>query len=245
MKIIIQVACLLFVSTFTFAQSNPIPKDDIVARTTLASERFLPYPPLREADILWEKRVWRIIDTREKMNLPFRYPKMPLFTVLTEAVEAGQLQAYSVEDDQFSVPLKQEEVAAKLRTRDTILVIKPEIYSEEYQIVENEFDPQDVKRYRLKEIWYFDSRLGKLEVRILGIAPLREVYDDNGNFLYETPMFWLHFPECRRVLANHPVYNPRNDHHTMSWTDLFDMRKFPATLSKNQMRMTVGLKIIW
>jgi len=29
---------------------------------------------LREADVMWSKKVWRIIDLKEKMNLPFYYP---------------------------------------------------------------------------------------------------------------------------------------------------------------------------
>src|SRR4051812_4981466 len=35
--------------------------------------RTLTWQPLREADILWKKRVWREIDTREKQNLAFRF----------------------------------------------------------------------------------------------------------------------------------------------------------------------------
>ena len=34
----------------------------------------LPYAYLREADVMWSKRIWRIIDLNEKMNLPLKYP---------------------------------------------------------------------------------------------------------------------------------------------------------------------------
>ncbi|WP_367177076.1 hypothetical protein [uncultured Eudoraea sp.] len=46
--------------------------DGIVDRSELNTNKALPYPPVRAADILWEKRIWRVIDTREKINLPFR-----------------------------------------------------------------------------------------------------------------------------------------------------------------------------
>ena len=214
------------------SQATP-PMDDIVVRTNMQQERFLPHPPLREADILWEKRVWRVIDTREKINLPFRYPKQPLFTILANAVEAGELQAYSTEDDQFSHPLSSAGVDALLRSIDTVAVWNFDHENEEYQIVENEVDPQEIKRYRLKEVWYFDNRLGKLEVRILGIAPIKEHYDDNGNFKYEAPLFWLYFPECRKILADYVAFNPWNDRPQMSWTDLFDMRMFSSYIIKD------------
>ena len=56
-----------------FAQTAPTPLDGIVPDSQLAERRVLPYPPLRQADGLWQKRVWRLIDTREKINLPFKY----------------------------------------------------------------------------------------------------------------------------------------------------------------------------
>ena len=89
MKKVISLAWLLCLAVSLFAQleNSPIPADDIVERHTMQENRPLPYPPLRESDILWEKRVWRVIDTREKMNLPFRYPPRPLFAILAEGVE--------------------------------------------------------------------------------------------------------------------------------------------------------------
>lgn len=235
MKLILNWILLLGAIYQLNAQSGQagLPMDDIVARTTMQEERFLPNPPLREADILWEKRIWRVIDTREKINLPFRYPKQPLFSILTKAVEDGKLTAYSTEDDQFSHPLSLDGVSQLLRSMDTVAIIEPENYHETYQVVENEIDPRDIKRYRLKEVWYFDSRLGKLEVRILGIAPIKEHYDDNGNFKYEAPLFWLYFPECRKVLADYVAFNPWNSRPEMSWTDVFDMRMFSSYIIKD------------
>jgi len=55
--------------------------DDIVKRTTLKERKVLAHAPIREADIMWEKRIWRVIDTREKMNQAFVYPDAPFFQV--------------------------------------------------------------------------------------------------------------------------------------------------------------------
>ena len=65
------------------------PLDDIVEKRTITEKRVLAYDHIREADIFWEKRVWRVIDTREKMNLPFAYPERPFFSILMDAAEAG------------------------------------------------------------------------------------------------------------------------------------------------------------
>lgn len=223
---------LFCVSVFAQSEHYPAPMDDITSRAAFNSRRLLSYPPVREADILWEKRIWRVIDTREKMNLAFRYPKLPLFDVMRQAVEDGQLTAYSVEDDAFSIPLSSTEIDKMLNKVDTVEVINPEDMTGTFQIVKNTINPEDVKRYRLKEIWFFDSKRGKMEVRILGIAPLIEEYDDNGNFKYERPLFWIYYPEARPMLAQHQAPNPWNDRSPMSWTDVFDMRQFSSYVIK-------------
>jgi len=235
MKILLQAIIIMLFFVQGAAQTEyagNAPMDDITTRTTLASERMLPYPPIREADILWEKRVWRVIDTREKMNLPFRYPKQPFFSILTSAIERGELQAYSVEDDAFSIPLHNQDVEKMLYQIDTVLITNPETLVEEYQIIKNDINPDDIKRYRLKEIWFFDSKRGKLDVRILGIAPLKEEYDDNGNFKYERPLFWVYYPQARQMLNQHQAPNPWNDRSPMSWADVFDMRQFSSYIMK-------------
>ncbi len=208
------------------------PLDDIVEKRITVEKRVLPYDNIREADIFWEKRIWRIIDVREKMNLFFAYPERPFFTILMDAAESGEITVYSTEDDKFSIPLTPDEVASMGASVDTIATVDPETYEETYQIVRNEVNPQDVKRFRLKEIWFFDEETSTLQVRILGIAPLIEEYDDNGNFKYERPMFWVYYPEARQVLARERVFNVGNDSSPMSFEDIFEMRFFSSYIYK-------------
>ncbi|MEQ8704380.1 MAG: gliding motility protein GldN [Phaeodactylibacter sp.] len=208
------------------------PLDDIVEKRLTFEKRVLPYDHIREADIFWEKRIWRVIDVREKMNLSFAYPERPFFTILMEAAEAGEITVYSTEDDKFSIPLTPDEVASMGASVDTIATVDPETYEETFQVVRNEVNPDDVKRFRLKEIWFFDEETSTLQVRILGIAPLIEEFDDNGNFKYERPMFWVYYPEAREVLARERVFNIANDSSPMSYEDLFEMRFFSSYIYK-------------
>ena len=66
-------------------EPSDAPLDDVVKKDIMAERRVLAYQPIRESDIFWEKRVWRIIDVREKMNLPFAYPEEPFFKLLSDA----------------------------------------------------------------------------------------------------------------------------------------------------------------
>lgn len=38
------------------------------------TRRVVPYTHVREADVMWHRRIWREIDLREKINHPLYYP---------------------------------------------------------------------------------------------------------------------------------------------------------------------------
>lgn len=44
----------------------------------IPTKQMIKYTYLREADVMWEKRVWRRIDLREKMNFTLYYPLEPI-----------------------------------------------------------------------------------------------------------------------------------------------------------------------
>jgi len=213
-------------------ENSEKPLDDIVEKRLTAEKRVLPYDPVREADIFWEKRIWRVIDIREKMNLPFAYPERPFFKILMDAAIEGEITVYSAEDDKFTNALTPEEVAAQGASVDTVITFDPETYEEKIQVVRNDINPEDIKRFRLKEIWFFDEESSTMQVRILGIAPLRDVKDENGNFKYELPLFWAYYPECREILAREKVFTMGNDAAPTTWEDLFEMRFFSSYIYK-------------
>ena len=208
------------------------PLDDIVEKRIVVDRRILPYDPIREADIMWEKRVWRIVDVREKMNLPFAYPEKPFFSILMEAATEGEITVYGTEDDKFTYPLAPDEVASMGASVDTITTFDPETYEEEITIVRNDLNPADIKQFRIKEIWFFDEESSTMQVRILGIAPLKDEFDENGNYKYTTPLFWAYYPDCREILARHQVFNPHNDADITTWEDLMENRRFSSYIIK-------------
>lgn len=208
------------------------PLDDIVEKKIVYEKRLLPYDQVREADIFWEKRIWRVIDIREKMNLPFAYPERPFFTILMDGAINEEITVYSTEDDKFTSPLTPDEVASMGATVDTVITFDPETYEEQIQVVRNDLNPEDVKRFRMKEVWFFDEETSTMQVRILGIAPMIDVKDENGNFRYEKPMFWVYYPEARKILSRESVFNPGNDASPNTWEDLMEMRFFASYISK-------------
>jgi hypothetical protein len=67
-----------------------------------------------------------------------------------------------------------------------------------------------------------------MEVRIVGLCPIRlyaKESDDpdaeEDEQLMMKKLFWVYFPEARKILANHKVFNPQNDAQDYSFDDLF------------------------
>lgn len=209
------------------------PLDDVVKKEIMMERKVLAYQPIRESDIFWEKRIWRIVDVREKMNLPFAYPEEPFFKILSDAASKGEMPVYSVDDDKFTKRLSTDDVLSMLSKTDTIVTFDPETYEEKVQIVRNDINPADVKRFRIKEVWFFDKETSTMQVRILGIAPLIDVKDSDGNFRYEKAMFWVYYPQARDLFARHRVYTMGgNTNATISWEDIFEMRYFASFIIK-------------
>jgi gliding motility associated protien GldN len=214
--------------------------DGVVTRTLIQENRVLPWEPIREADIAWEKRIWRVIDTREKMNLPFRYPEKPFVLLLKELAEQGELVVFR--DEKFKEKLSPEELQNIFSRPDTITKLDYETYEQTIEIVTVDINPEDINRFRVKEVWFFDEETSRLRNRILGIAPVKETYDeDTGLFKYEQPIFWIYYPAVREAFSKHKVFNDFNDAGPTTWYDLFEQRKFASYISKisnvNDMRV--------
>jgi len=205
--------------------------DDVIKRTLIEDNRVLDYAPLEETDVMWERRIWRVIDLREKMNQPFRNEDRPLFTIIKDMADNGDIKVFS--DETFKEPLGADELAQLMNRIDTSVVYDPETYEERIEITESPINPADVQRFRVKEVWYFDKKHSVMKVRILGIAPIKDEFDeDTGIYKYSRPLFWMYYPKARKFLAKERVPNDFNDITPMSWYQLFEDRFFASYIMK-------------
>jgi gliding motility associated protien GldN len=218
--------------------------DDIVQKRLIFENRVLPYEMVRESDIPWQRTIWRIIETREKMNLPFRHPERSLFTIMKENVDKGTLMVF--EDDRFTSPMTAEQLNSILYRVDTNVVYDPVTYEETIEISTSEINPEDISRFRVKEMWYFDKEASIMKVRILGISPLKEEFDDETGILkYEIPLFWVYYPEAREFFSKEKVFSDVNDAYPMTWYDLFETRFFSSYIMKASNVLDLRLKDVY
>jgi gliding motility associated protien GldN len=214
-------------------QNFPSPVNDIVPKRTNLDRHALPYQPIREADILWQKRTWRVIDVREKINQPFAQEDRPFISILMEAAEDRKIQLYSTIDDQFSTPLTETERLAIAGAIDTVPVYDAE-GDVTYELVARDLNPADVTHYRIQELWYIDKNTSTMKVRIIGIAPIMNETDENGNVLFPRPLFWVWYDGVRDVLARETAWVADNSIHSRSWDDVFQSRLFDSSVVKEE-----------
>lgn len=218
-----------------------VPRDGVVDNDYKKFQRPVPYPYVRDADVAWEKRVWEVIDFREKINQGFYYPlkstrnRKSFITILLDAIRAGELTAYDAEkDDEFTTPLSISQVDEMLQgsQRTEAVYDQNQQYVKDTVIYVGNFDKAEVKKLRLKEIWYFDKKHSQMQVRVLGLCPVREYFDEDTQQLHQTPLFWVYFPEARNVLVRHRAFNPHNDAARGSYDDVFWKRDFASYVYK-------------
>jgi gliding motility associated protien GldN len=258
-----KIILLTLTLTFAFAGVNA---QDVLSIEEMNSvfkkekhhnKKVQPYAPLRQADVMWSRKIWREIDLRQKMNHPLYYPendgvahtiedRKSLIDVLYSAINEGSVTAYGNPsmDDEFRQPMTPDEIKSIGGAKETIeeAVNWEKVangMTEEEALERNAvvipFNRNSVKKWRLKEEWFFDKQRSVMDVRIIGMAPLQEDRDEvtgqlTGGF---SPLFWVYFNEAREILINAEVFNlVKNDAERRTYDDIFWKRMFSSTITK-------------
>lgn len=247
--IVAGVVAMVLSGNTTFAQGgggnvlNPatsnvsLVPDGLYTKENTPSRPVVAWTFLREADVTWQKRIWRMIDLREKMNQQLYYPtarnanRQSFWDYITDAMkseESRRLRVYAAlpfdYDKTFMVELTKSEADSQLSRSITIYDS-----SGNAKFSSQAIESQDILQYLLKEDWYFDRQRSVMDVHILGICPFRKVFDGTGA---EMPganmMFWIYFPSLRPFLTHAEVYNPKNDAERRTFDDIFWKRQFSS-----------------
>jgi gliding motility associated protien GldN len=218
--------------------------DAIIERNLVKDRTPLAYEHIREDDAVYRQRVWEELDVHEKMNLPFVYKatedngNQRFINILLVAIKSGQVTAF--EDDRFSTPLTFQGIANNMVAKPHTIQVPDAVNDPDGSkglmrdtLIQEEFNPDDIERYQIKEEWVFDKESSRLHVRILGIAPEKVVRNADGSSRGVVPAFWVYYPDCRPLLAKYEAYNGKNFGARMSWEELFESRMFSGRVIKS------------
>jgi gliding motility associated protien GldN len=190
------------------------------------------YPKVNPKNIRFYKRVWRDIDLKDTANYIFAIPGASLMEAIMEGIKKGKLTPYNSEDDGFKTKLTAREGEARFTDSVLVPIFDNEGNQIDSRMTLNEFNPEKVTKFRIKEDIFFDKQRGKLETRIIGVAPLMTINSsaDLAESIGETPAFWLYFPQLRYTLVQLDVSDPDKELYDMTMDDLFVQRKFSSRI---------------
>ena len=213
---------------------------DASTATALRDRTPLPYENLRADDAMFRHKIWREIDTREKLNLPFRYSanenngNQRFISILLKAIDDSAVTVFSSIDDRFTTPMTKSEVARAIGG-DTIPIPQYDSLGNQIGVIYKraEINLDSFYKFRIKEEVIFDKESSRLFWRILGIAPVKNIITSMGVNLGETELFWIYYPDMRPVFAKYEVYNGKNFGARMTWEELFEGRMFYGRIIKS------------
>lgn len=235
----------------TVAQNDDAPTaDDFYISTLEHQQRPMPFPHLRESDVVWSTMLWKTIDLNELFNQFIYYPienpdpsgKKSLAYLFWDAVASGEIPIF--EDDELTIPIDNLQFVARYTKPDTILleIGYDDDDNELYQTIirPHEFDGAEIYQYSLREAWFIGRQDTRMDSRRLSIAPLKQSYHKFANteeeiYLGRLPLFWVPMqnPAVRRLLARYTAYiHDNNLVGQPSWDWIFLNQRYNAFITR-------------
>ena len=231
---------LLFGSVTIIAQ-NDYSVGQFYDQSLTKERKVLSREPVRGDDVIWEAKIWRMIDFRERFNQFFYYPyekegiedRKNLVYTVWDAILNNEITVF--EDDEFKIPIDNELIKKRYTKIDTLwLEIEDDEGTVDYQavIVPKEFSSENIYQLVLKEVWYLDKEISAVSVQILGIAfvmqDLRADEEGEMELRGSVTLFWvpLMSDNVKNLLANSFVYRDYNLANMPSWEEIFYTRYF-------------------
>ena len=223
------------------------------------------YPEIVEKDVVWSRTIWREIDLRQKVNHHFYYPdvtdrnhlnpeKMSLIDVIMEAIQLdeghrvfkAEQNAKSGNEFKYGELTFQEKL--NLGRKGDLIETKYDEYGDPvfdelgnviYDTIEGKaFDRTNVKKWKVKEEWFFDKHRSAMNVRIIALCPVMEIPNEDR----VEDMFWIYFPEYRDLLVQTKVANfTKNNAQQRSYLGVFEKRMFGSRVLQESNIMNRGV----
>ncbi len=218
------------------------------AQIAYVNDEPLPYGYVDERDVLWSKTTWEYIDLDERVNFPLYYPidtnnigaeRRSLYDVLVKAIKRGDID-HVYADSYFTEKRTLKDIEASLVYSDTT-----DLGIEQFN-AEGRVDPEyirrftldagDIEAWKVRGYWYLDKRQGEMRYRMLGICPVAnearsKAFEDDG-IDASVELFWVWFPQARKVLHEAKAFNRKNTSMPISYDHLLNSRRFHGVVYK-------------
>ncbi len=197
-----------------------------------------------DANLMWQKVIYRQIDLTKDQNMALYYPEEPtenqesLFRILMKLVTSGQVEAYEYLDgrevfsDQYKVNVRD------MLDRFHIIYKEGKGSTEKnpkFEIEESDIPSNEVLTYYVIENWEFNSNDNKMKDRVVAICPVLHRTDDFGGEPIRYPMFWVKFNDLRPYLTKQSIFiDDDNNLAKYNYDDYFQLGMYKGEIYKTK-----------
>ena len=192
---------------------------------------------IKSNNVLWGEKIWRKISLEDKENFSVfntgnQCAEVSLFEIIKFGMLVKKLSVFSSDNfgERMNIPLDTVQFIKRITCKDTVTgsVFYSEGNETKEVVISNRYlYGSDVKSYLLKENWIYNSYSGKMEKRIIGLAPL--VYDKKTKSI--VPLFWIYYNEWKELFASFEARNFRSA-DKISFNDVFTGHYFHSSVFK-------------
>ena len=173
--------------------------------------------PHQYAGTVWTNRVSRTVypDTTIRHTLS----DTSLAQILTMLVLDKKLTAYSTIDRRFTTRLTKNQVLEKISAHadDADQQEDPVTGSMHTRVVKHDYNYDNIRAYRLLEEWRYAVDEGKIDIQIVGIAPVQRIYGDDGNYRGSVAMYWLKYEDVKDIITQFNARYPKDNWYKPVW----------------------------
>lgn len=208
--------------------------DGYMNLNTFKKAKPMPLPEINPNNVKFYKRIWRDIDMKDSTNanIFFLADGSSFTELIVDAIKKGKIIAYDprpTKKNPTGDGFKAKYTATQAMSRLVDSVLVPQLDENGNQIGStmqlNEFNPENITKYRIKEDIFYDKQRARYETRIVGLAPLKKI-DAGGEELTEVS-FWLYFPHIRKVLVTKECKD------NLTYDDIFIQHNFASNIIRD------------
>lgn len=157
----------------------------------------------------WHNRISRIVPACD--SIPGTRGEKTLAGMLCLMAMDGKIKAYDTYNSSMELAVNPDSIRRRFYHSDTVRVYDP-VDQVEYSHV-SKSDPyyNGIGKWRIVEDWDFDMYSGKIIVRPQGIAPVDDIYDEQGSYRGSRSLYWFRWSDVKDIIARYNTAHPNCD----------------------------------
>ena len=214
------------------------------AGVTFRIKDFYEEPQQSDANLMWEKIIYRQLDLTKDQNLALYYPEEPtenqesLFRIIMKLVTSGQISAYEYLDGREMFTDQYKIKVSEMLDRFHIIYTEAKGSTEKnpkFNIEESDVPSNEVLTYYVIEKWEFNSNENRMKRQVEAICPVLHRSDDFGGEPIRYPMFWTRFSDLRPYLAQQNIFiDDDNNLPKYNYDDFFQLSMYDGEIYKTK-----------